>query len=35
MTETQVITQARPFSRKAPRQPVQRSARRALRRPPI
>ncbi|MAB20060.1 carbohydrate ABC transporter permease [Microbacterium sp. UBA3394] len=35
MTETQVITQARPFSRKAPRQPVQRSARRALRRLPI
>ena len=35
MTQTQVITQARPFSRKAPRQPVQRSARRALRRLPI
>ena len=35
MTQTQVITQARPFSRKAPRQPVQRSARRGLRRLPI
>ena len=35
MTQTQVITQARPFSRKTPRQPVQRSARRALRRLPI